>query len=506
MTKQPSAIIIGAGAGGLATANILAKKGYAVSVYEKNDQVGGRMGLLKKDGFSFDTGPSWYLMADVFDHYFSLLGEKVSNHYKLKRLTPAYKVFYDYTDPIIITGKLEEDLATFERIEAGSSAQLSKYITRAETNYKLALRHFLYNPFRGSAGLINLNVIKKTPEFIRLFAQPLHSYVKRYFKTQVLQQILEYPMVFLGASPYSAPALYQLMSYLDFKEGVFYPEGGFYKITEALLNIGKKLGVKYFLNSPVENIIVKNGRATGVKINGKDVLADIVISNADLHFTETKLLPKSAQSYKSDYWIKRTAGPSALLLYFGVRGPIPELKHHNLFFVKDWRKNFDSIYKSKKWPEDASIYVCRPSASDNSVAPKVHENIFVLVPLPAGTTKSKSDTEKYVDKYLAQIESMSGVSDLRERIVTKEVRDPGHFGDTFNSWQYTALGMSHTLKQSAFLRPSVKSKKLDNLYYVGAGTQPGIGVPMCLISAELVYKSIIKNTSPGPLKDLGEAK
>lgn len=221
MKKQPTAIIIGAGAGGLATANILAKQGYKVAIYEKNDQVGGRMGVFEKDGFLFDTGPSWYLMAEVFEHYFKLVDEEVSDHYRLKRLSPAYKVFYDYASPLTITGNLKKDAQAFEKIESGSGEKLKKYVERAETNYKLALQHFLYNPFRSSTGLVSRDVIKKVPEFLRLFAQPLHSYVKRYFKSQVLQQILEYPMVFLGASPYNAPALYQLMSYLDFKEGVF---------------------------------------------------------------------------------------------------------------------------------------------------------------------------------------------------------------------------------------------------------------------------------------------
>lgn len=503
MKKQLTAIIIGAGAGGLATANILAKQGYKVAVYEKNDQVGGRMGVFEKDGFLFDTGPSWYLMADVFEHYFKLVDEEVSDHYRLKRLSPAYKVFYDYASPLTITGNLKKDAQAFEKIESGSGEKLKRYVERAETNYKLALQHFLYNPFRSSTGLVSRDVIKKVPEFLRLFAQPLHSYVKRYFKSQVLQQILEYPMVFLGASPYNAPALYQLMSYLDFKEGVFYPEGGLYKISEALFNIGNKLGVDYHLNSPVEKIITEGDRVTGIQVRGKVVSADLVVSNADLHFTETKLLQTSARSYSESYWSNRTAGPSALLLYLGIKGSLPELNHHNLFFVKNWRENFDSIYKHKDWPTDASIYVCKPSASDNLVAPKNHENVFVLVPLPAGNIKSSNQTNSYVDKYLAQIETMSGIKDLSKRIVVKEVRDPQHFSKAFNSWQYSALGMSHTLRQSAFLRPSVKSKKLKNLYYVGAGTQPGIGVPMCLISAELVYKAVIGDNSPGPLEKLG---
>lgn len=504
MTMRPTAIIIGAGVGGLATASILAKQGYKVTVYEKNHQVGGRMGLLETHGYRFDTGPSWYLMADVYEQYFRLIGERMEDYYALQRLSPSYKVFYDYRGPLTITGNLQKDCHTFDKIEPGSGKKLRDYVAKAEINYKLALQHFLYNPFRSPNGLVSPTILKKTPEFVKLFARPLHTYVRRYFKALPLQQILEYPTVFLGTSPYQAPALYQLMSYLDFKEGVFYPKGGLYKIPEALYAIGQKLGVTYRFNKPVDKILTRSGKAEGVRVAGKDVLADVIISNADLHFTETKLLKPAERSYPESYWQRRSPGPSAMLLYLGIRGSLPELEHHNLFFVKDWKTNFDNIYKTHTWPEQASMYVCRPSASDATVAPKGHENLFVLVPLPAGVSKSTAETNKFTDRYLQQLEQMTGISDLRTRITVKEFRDPAHFGEAFHAWQNGALGMSHTLRQSAFLRPSIKSKKLQNLYYVGGGTQPGIGVPMCLISAQLVYKSIIGDTSPGPLSSLGD--
>ena len=274
-----------------------------------------------------------------------------------------------------------------------------------------------------------------------------------------------------------------------------------FEITKSLEAIGRKLGVKYHFKSPVDEIIVDAGRAVGIRIQGKVIKADIVISNADLHFTETALLPTSAQSYPADYWQKRQAGPSALLLYLGIRGKVPELTHHNLFFTKAWKQNFDDINKNKVLPKNPSIYVCKPSATDASVAPKGHENIFVLVPLPPGLSSSDSEVNHYVDKTISLIEEQAGIADLAERIVTKTVRTPQFFGDQFHAWQNTALGMSHTLRQSAFFRPRVQSRKVPNLYYVGAGTQPGIGVPMCLISAELVYKTIIGDTSPGPLKE-----
>jgi phytoene desaturase len=312
-------------------------------------------------------------------------------------------------------------------------------------------------------------------------------------------------MVFLGTSPFEAPSLYRLMSYLDFEQGVFFPQGGMHTVTEALVTLGTKLGVLYRPNTPVEGIEAKDGKAVGVRVNGAVIPADIVVSGADLAFTETQLLPRQYQTYPSSYWERKKAAPAALLLYLGVRGKLPELQHHNLFFVKDWQKNFGDIYTAKQWPQKASMYVSRTSASDTSVAPKGHENIFVLVPLPAGKELDAQTQQKLVDRYLAQLAQLSGIADLQDRIVSMKVRGPADFVNDFHAWQGSALGMSHTLRQSAFMRPNVKSKKVSNLYYVGGMTQPGIGVPMCLISAELVVKALTGDKSPGPIDTLPEA-
>lgn len=497
MADNKTAVIIGAGVGGLALANILAKAGYNVTIYEKNSMAGGRMGVLKKDGFTFDTGPSWYLMKDVFSDYFALFGKKTSDYYELTKLEPAYKVFFETRDPVVITGNLQSNLKVFESIEEGAARKLGEYISRGEKNYYTALRYFLYNPFKRFSNLLKSDILSALPGFAGVFTRSLHGHVSSSFKKTELQQILEYPSVFLGASPFNTPALYQLMSYLDFKEGVFYPKkGGMYAVAEALCSLGEELGVRYKYNSSVSSIKVDNGIASGVIVDDKFVEADIVVSNADLHFTETKLLGSQYQTYPESYWLKRKAGPSALLLYLGVKGALPELEHHNLFFVKEWRRNFDQIYKDKSWPESASMYVSKTTASDKTSAPKGHENIFVLVPLPSGTLENAVLVDECVDGYLKQLEVLSGITDLRQRIVVKEVYTPEHFGEAFNSWENTALGMSHTLRQTAFLRPSVKSKKVKNLYYVGAGSQPGIGVPMCIISAQLVYKYLAEDWSP----------
>lgn len=298
-------------------------------------------------------------------------------------------------------------------------------------------------------------------------------------------------MVFLGTSPFQAPSLYSLMSFMDFKQGVFYPEKGLYTIIDALVRIGQSHGVTIHCSTDVSSIVVENGVARGVMLSdGSFVPADRVISNADLHFTETSLLTKADQTFPASYWKNKQASPSAILMYLGVKGKLPNFTHHNLLFVDSWSDNFTSIFKDKKWPTPASIYICNPSKTDDSVAPEGHENLFVLVPGPAQLSESTADIERLADLYLDQIANMTDTKDLRERIVFKKVVGPGDFASQFNSWNGTALGMSHVLSQSAFFRPRNKSKKVDNLYYVGANTVPGIGLPMCLISAQLVTERV----------------
>lgn len=498
-------VIIGAGVGGMAAANILAKAGFSVSVYEQNSGPGGRMDTLQKDGFVFDTGPSWYLMKDVFEHYFGLFDKKTQDYYQLTRLDPAYKVFFDYRKPLVITKSIEKNKSLFESIEVGAGSTLDTYLETAERSYKLAMQYFLYNPFTKIRSVARADVLKVLPLFGGLFLSRLHAHITRRFKSLALQQVLEYPSVFLGASPFDIPALYQLMSFLDFKEGVYYPKkGGMYEVTKALYSLGKELGVAYHFQTAVKKIIVKDGNAKGIIVGNKVIEADMVISNADLHFTETKLLSSQHQTYPEKYWNKRKAGPSGLLLYLGVSGSVPELKHHNLFFTKKWQENFADIYTHKTWPEAASMYVSKTSATDPTVAPKGSEAIFVLVPLPAAKSLPQKQLDAYVDHCIGVIAEQAGISDLQKRILFKEVRSPDTFKDQFNSWHYTALGMSHTLRQSAFLRPRLKSKKVKNLYYVGAGTQPGVGVPMCIISAQLLYKTILKDHSAGPPAKISE--
>ena len=501
--KSPHAIIIGAGIGGLATANLLAKSGWTVDVYEQKDIPGGRAGLLELNSFIYDTGPSWYLMPEVYEHYFDLLGVKVSDELDLVRLDPAYTVFFDYHAPITIHSNAAVDRATFAAIEPGADRALAKYLSSAKLTYELAKKYFLYNPFSRLHTLFHPEVLHHSVRLIRLLSTSLHRFVGSSFKSQVLQQTLEYPAVFLGTSPFKAPAMYHLMSHLDLEQGVFYPRGGLYELIKLMHRTGESLGVTYHFSSPVTAITTQSGRATGITLaDGTSVTADIVVSNADLHFTETQLLPESARTYPESYWQQRTPGPSALLMYLGIKGKMPEMNHHNLFFVKDWKQNFADIYDTKVWPDNPSMYVCKPSATDIDIAPRGTENVFVLVPLPSGTYADSERTEAYAERCLDLLAKHTGVKDLRKRIISQKLYGPDDFASDLNSWQGGALGLGHTLFQSAFFRPGGKSHKLKNLHYVGGDTQPGIGLPMCLISAELVYKRLTGDHSAGPLAAL----
>lgn len=506
MTKTVG--IIGAGYGGLALAALLAKAGYKVTVFEKNDSPGGRTGLKIQDGFRFDTGPSWYLMPEVFEHYYSLFGLSAAEELNIQRLSPGYKVFFESARPITIMGDVNKDAATFEKIEPGAGAKLKKYATKSNEVYSLAVKHFLYTNFERPVELLKGDIIKRAPDMLALVSQPIDSYVSKTFHDRRLKQLLEYHMVFLGSSPFQAPALYSLMSALDFSSGVFYPKKGMYSLVESLYSLGSSLGVAYEFNREIKEITVRNGAASGVRFsNGTERSFDFVVSNADLHFTETKLVPANYQTFPESYWQKRQPGPGALLVSLGVNGSLPQLLHHNLLFVDEWRENFKAIYEDHVIPDHASLYVCNPNKTDQSTAPNNHENLFILVPLPAGVLPDKKEQARLVDRFIMQLGTMIGAPDLKERIVTQYVFGPKDFVTRYYSWQAGALGgQSHLLFQSAIFRTPNKSKRLKNLYYVGAGTTPGIGLPMCLMSAQLVAKRILGDHKGGPLskEQLGE--
>ena len=501
MAKK-SAIIIGAGYGGMALANILGKAGYKVDLFEKNDYIGGRIAAVEQDGFLFDLGPSWYLMPEVFDQYYKLFGLEAAERLDLIRFSPGYKVFFENSSPVEIQGDVARDAATFESIELGAGKRLEKYVANSTRTYELAVRYFLYNNFTRIRDVIAWPVIRSAPHMLHLAFRNLDNYVRSIFRDQRLQQLLEYHMVFLGSSPFQAPAIYSLMTHLDFSSGVYYPKRGMLSLVEDMKSIGESYDISYHTSHEVAQIITKDKQAIGIELtDGKEHHADVVIANADLAFTETKLLQEVDQSFPESYWSRRQAGPGALLISLGVKGLLPHLRHHNLYFVSEWRRNFEAIYDNAEIPEHASIYVCNPTKTDPSLAPKNHENLFLLVPLPANVMLDALDQAALADRMIATISEQMDIPDLSDRIVSRHVFGPESFASKFYAWQYNAFGgESHKLRQSILFRTANRSKKLKNLYYVGAGTLPGIGLPMCLISAELTYKRITGDRQAGPLR------
>jgi len=506
-------VVIGAGVGGLATAALLAKEGHDVTVLERLDRVGGRAGSLEFDGFRFDTGPSWYLMPRVFEHFFNLLGTSAAEQLDLRELDPAYAVFRQpdagasQGEKVTVPSGREAVACLFEEREVGAGAKVLRYLDSAQNAAHLAEEQFLYSPFTRVSALASRDMLKAGPRLARMLGTSLDTMITKEFADPLLRQILGFPAVFLGTSPLEAPAMYHLMSAYDLDEPVRYPMGGFAAIVDSLRALAEAAGARIVTDADVTAITTVDAgnkrRVTGVEVNGERVRADVVVSAADLHHTETVLLEPAARSYDERWWSKRVSVPGAVLAMLGVRCALPQLPHHSMFFARDWEANFAAIFgDAPRVPEPASIYVCRPSATDPGVAPAGHEALFVLVPVPADTDLGRGGdaaVEAVADAAIDQIAGWAGIADLRERIVTRHTVGPADFARDYHSWQGGMLGPAHVLRQSAMFRPGNASKRADSLYYAGATTSPGIGVPMCLISAELVLKRIRGDHSSSPL-------
>lgn len=512
-------VVVGGGIAGLATAALLASRGHEVDLLEKNDELGGRVGSIERDGFRFDTGASWYLMPEVFEHFFSLLGTTADAELDLITLDPSYRVFFEgEAEPVDLRPDRAHNRAVFEAIEPGAGRRFDAYLRSADETYDVALRRFLYTNFDSPGSLLNTEVLRRSPRLARLLTRSLERHVAGRFSDQRLRQVLGYPAVFLGSSPGRAPSMYHLMSRLDLGDRVLYPQGGFTRLIEVIAGLAQRHGARLHTGAEVTQVLTDqaapgrrarvDGVAATVRGQRRTFPADVVVGAADLHHIETALLPPQLQSHPEKSWQDRSPGPGAVLAMLGVEGPIPQLPHHSLFFTADWDRNFGDIFgRRPRVPEPASVYVCKPSETDPSVAPPGHENLFVLVPVPAdvsigaGGPDGTGDllVERTADAALDQVAAWAGVPDLRERIRVRHTVGPADFAERYHAWRGGALGLEHTLGQSAFLRPGNVSAKVDGLLYAGASTVPGVGLPMCLISAELVLKRLTGDRSALPV-------
>ncbi len=479
-----SIFIIGSGFSSISASTYLAKKGYNVTVFEKNSTIGGRARQFKKDGFTFDIGPSWYWMPDVFERYFNDFGKKVKDYYKLEKLNPAYEVYFSTLDSVKIGDSLEKICEEFESIEPGSGDILKNYMKKAEKHYEIAVKDMVYKPGISPLELVN----SKTVVRLKYFLTNVKKEVERYFKNEKLSQILQFPVLFLGAKPSNTPAFYNFMNQADFGLGTWHPEKGMYSVIKGMQRLAEETGVTFETNQNVEKIIVKRNSVSGIVVNGEEKYCEVLISGADYHHTES-LLEAKFRSYDQNYWERKTFAPSSLLFFVGLDKKIKNVSHHTLFFDVDFDLHASEIYDNPKWPSKPLFYGNFPSITDHSMAPNGKEACFFLIPIAPGISDSEKTREKYFNIIIDRLEKLTNQS-FRDQILFKESFCVNDFEKEYNSYKGNAYGLANTLKQTAFLRPKMISKKVKNLYFTGQLTVPGPGVPPSIISGKIVSNLI----------------
>lgn len=480
--------IIGSGFSALAASCYLAKEGYKVTVLEKNDTLGGRARQYKKDGFTFDLGPSWYWMPDVFERFFADFGKKPSDYYTLDKLSPGYEVYFGEKSSIKISDKLEEIYTMFEAEEKGSSKHLKTFLDSAKSNYDTAIKDLVYKPGISPLELVNTTTIARVTQFF----STIRKQVRKNIKNPKLIQILEFPVLFLGAKPSNTPAFYNFMNYADFGLGTWHPRGGMYKVIEGMVTLATTLGVKFQVNANVEKITVDaNNNVNGLVVNGNEVATDLVLSGADYHHTET-LLDQNLRQYSEKYWSKKTFAPSSLLFYVGFDKKVKNVSHHTLFFDTDFDAHAEEIYDNPKWPTDPLFYANFTSITDKTSAPEGKEAGFFLIPLAPGIEDTEELRETYFNKIMDRFEKLTN-QEIKKSVIFKRSFCVKDFINEYNSYKGNAYGMANTLLQTAFLRPNIKSNKVKNLYFTGQLTVPGPGVPPALISGKIASELIKKN-------------
>lgn len=478
--------IIGSGFSSLAAACYLAKEGNTVSVFEKNSSLGGRAQQFTANGFTFDMGPSWYWMPDVFESFFADFNKKPSDYYSLEKLNPGYRVFFENETHFDVSEDLNTIISDFEKIEKGSGKKLSEFIDNAKKNYEIAIKDLVYRPGESILELITPQTALKIDQFFSNIKRD----VRKKIKNKNLQQILEFPVLFLGAKPSDTPSFYSFMNYADFGLGTWQPKNGFFDVVQAMVKLGTELGVTYQTNAAISKIILENNAATGIEINNEILKADVILSGADYHHTET-LLPIENRQYSEAYWDKKTFAPSSLLFYVGFDKKLENVCHHNLFFDSDFEKHAVEIYDNPEWPSEPLFYANFTSLTNKETAPEGCENGFFLIPIAPDLEDTEEVREIYFEKIISRFEAITKQS-VRKNIIFKKSFCVKDFKSEYNSYKGNAYGMANTLLQTAVLRPKLKSKKVKNLYFTGQLTVPGPGVPPALISGKLVSQLIKK--------------
>ena len=482
--------ILGSGFSSLAAACYLAKAGHDVTVFEKNEQIGGRARQYKKDGFLFDMGPTWYWMPDVFERFFNDFDKKPSDFYHLQKLNPAYEVYYNPGDSIKISSKIEEIYSLFEQEEKGSSIQLKKFLAQAKSNYEVAVKDLVYRPGVSPLELISPKTITKLNQLFFDIRKQVHSK----FTNPRLLKILEFPVLFLGAKPSKTPAMYNFMNWADFGLGTWHPQGGMFEVVKAMGDLAKGLGVNFITNANVEKINVSSNKAESIVVNGQTIKSDIVLSGADYHHTE-QLLDLKYRQYSEAYWTKKTFAPSSLLFYVGFNKKLKGVSHHTLFFDEEFDSHAEYIYDTPSWPKDPLFYASFPSISDEAFAPDNKEAATFLIPIASGIEDTEAHRSKYFDLIITRLERLTSQK-LRDDILFVKSYCINDFVKDYNSYKGNAYGLANTLTQTAFMRPKIKSKKVNNLFFTGQLTVPGPGVPPALISGKIAAESILKQLRP----------
>lgn len=485
-------IVIGGGFSGLSAATHLAAEGHDVTLLEKNHTPGGRARKFEAKGFVFDMGPSWYWMPDVFEDYFSRFGKSIADYYDLKRLNPSYVIHFKDGDSMEIPSKVEEIYDLFEQYEKGSSKKLKKFLKEAQYKYEVGMRDFVERPGNSILEFADIRVVKSL--FRLQMFQSISSSVRKLFKNPKLVELLEFPVLFLGATPENTPALYSLMNYADLVLGTWYPMGGMHKIIEGMVELAREKGVKIICDAEVKGFRMEGNSISGIISSKGDFDTEIVVGAGDYQHIEQVLLPKQFRQYSAEYWESRVMAPSSLLFYVGIDSKIPGLVHHNLFFDADFSVHAAEIYENPKWPSDPLFYVCAPSVTDETVAPEGKENLFILIPLAPGLEDSHELREEYYEKVMERLEKKVGQS-IRGKEVFKQSYAMDNFKSDYYAFKGNAYGLANTLLQTAFLKPKMKSKKVKNLFYTGQLTTPGPGVPPSLISGKVVASEVQKQIS-----------